>query len=213
MSKDSLKKKISLKDYFCDSLDFTFKFKAEDFDKEAFLRDTKATGDKQFAWSFGSRDKDKDLHAHISVELYDEDGSLHVIYHAVKTDVEDIRPPYVEDCAEWVVQFFKVEELDASVYTVFNFEGTHSSVLSLPFPLVTEVKGLAGSQVTGLSIDLPKGEALKRALVQTYKDNILVIGTANTRIKLKSFNLRTQLSRLSATVGKLVKPKGSESAS
>ena len=138
-------------------------------------------------------------------------GTLTVVYHSSKPEGEDTRPPYMEDCAEWIAKFFKVDELDVVVNSIFSFGEAHTPVLSLPFPLITENKSLAGSQVTGLSIELPKGEALRRALLQVHKKEIIIIGNTKANIKLKSFNLRTQLSRVSSSVMKLVKKKEGES--
>jgi len=199
---------VRIKDYFCDSLDFTFSFRVEDFDKDAFLEDTKTEAKDFYAWSFGSVQHKGEQHAHMRLQFDGDESVLLISYHASDAKIEDIRPPYMEDCAQWIFQFFKVDELDVKLNGTFIFKETHTPILSLPFPLVTENKSLAGSTISGLSIELPKEEALRRVLVQMLdKTDTLIIGFTRKKIKLKTFNLRTQLSRISATVMKLMRKK------
>src|SRR5438876_11193363 len=110
---------MSLADFNCEVFDIAIRFRLEDFDKEAFLKDVETDEEHPpyHRWSFGSTEKPGKEHSHMSIELLEgEDteelaGKLRIIYHSSEGDIEAVRAPYMENCATWIGQFFRVDDL------------------------------------------------------------------------------------------------------
>src|SRR5882672_6894692 len=102
---------MSLADFHCEVFDISIRFRLEDFDREAFAKDVEAEENHPpyHRWSFGSTEKPGTEHAHITVEFPEGNesgdeppGKLRIVFHSSEEDVEDVRPPYMEDCAIWI---------------------------------------------------------------------------------------------------------------
>ncbi|HKC62505.1 MAG TPA: hypothetical protein VKB86_02655 [Pyrinomonadaceae bacterium] len=202
---------MSMEDFHCDMVGFDIRFSLEDFDKEALIKDVdaKEMPDSVYSWSYGSVEKPDEQHASISIKLTEnENCRLSLLYIKSERKVQDIRPPYMEDCAQWIGQFFKTDDMPADVQVVYIFDISYSPIFALPFPLITENKELSGTQVTGVSLILPKRAGLERVMIQKGTDSVFLAGTAKTKVNLKSFDLNAQLGKMSSLVMKLLKKEG-----
>jgi hypothetical protein len=215
-----------MEDFYCDTLALRFPFTLEDIDRDAFK---KAISDVPYidefndaddadeekldaAVSFGSRDNPTKYHAHLRLRLRKEGGRVDLSYHQSPLEVDDVQPPYLEDCAQWVAGFFKVDKFNAHITSSYIFDDSFSPVIALPFPLVTTEKALGGSLVTGLSLLLPKDESSEMVIIQSSGDDIWISHNATSEVSLKDFDLSTELKRLSATIKSLVKKQGTHNA-
>ena len=210
-----------MKDTHCKLLQIEIRIPSEHFDKQALLDDTKDTipdeskatareGQPVYAWSYGSRDNPGKQHAHIIVDLRGKKNArLTLTYHGGEDErlVEDVRPPYMEDCASWLALFLCVEEVEANIQALYSFGSDYELVVGLPFPLVVPTKELSGATVTGLSVNLPAGASMEHAMIDKRGADILVVGLTRTKLRLKEFDLAAQLSKLSISVTTLVRAK------
>lgn len=197
---------VSIKDFSCDLLELEFEFSQENFNKEAFLADVKAEAKSAYAWSYGSIKNPNKVHAHLAIRFLDEaKGSLRIAFHASDVEVKDIRPPYMEDCTQWIGSFFRSDEMFAEIRAVFLFDRSYSPLLALPFPLVTESKELSGSMVSGVMIELPKQTHIRRAIIQKGEEETVIAVTTRRKVKLTSFDLDKELSKVAEPILKLVK--------
>lgn len=200
-----------MEDYFCEYLALEFRFSSEDFDKEAFLNDAEIEDRSNYSSLFGSLEKPNQEHASINMRfLKGKKSRLTIVYHKADFEVNDVRPPYMEDCAQWIGQFFKNDEMTVKIRMVFNYNKKYTPIFSLPFPLITESKELSGSMVSGVSIELPLSTRLERAVIQKTEGNTVVIATASDKIKLTSFDLSFELDKRSTPIRKLLKKVGEE---
>ena len=207
---------MSLTEYHCESFEVEARFGSEDFDKEAFFEDVKAGDDPEpsLHWSFGSTEKKDVEHAHLSLiiptkkeEGKESKGRIILGYHSSDAVINDLRPPYMEDVGTWLGKFFKVDELPAYINAIFRFGEQYESTLSLPFPLITENKALSGSTVSGVTIEPPAHSPLRRVMIQRSETDTIVYAMGRSRIKLKAFDLKKQVEKVSAQVHGLIREK------
>lgn len=207
---------MSMEDYHCDTFALYFQFKPEELNRDALLEAVKGTPyDDEYqeysddsvdiALSFGSRDNPNRYHAHLRVRLREDNGRLDLSYHQSPLEVEEVEPPYLEDCAQWLGGFFKFDKVKARIHTSYIFDDSFSPIIALPFPLVTTEKALTGSLVTGLSLLLPKDENPEMVIVQSSGDNVWISHSMENEISLKDFDLSTELKRLSTSINPLIK--------
>jgi hypothetical protein len=205
-------------EFHCDMLELSFEFAREDLDEPAFLKAvselevdgyTDDDGNIDIALSFGSRDKPPKPHAHLIVRLNKESKSrAELRFHNSTMEMEEDQPPYVDECVQWFSGFFKSDTIAAHVHVAYIFGESFSPTVTLPFPLVTSEKGLAGSLVMGISFLLPKGQLVTTATIQiTPKGGTYLYITITDATNLKDFNLFAELERLSPSVNTLVKRK------
>jgi hypothetical protein len=205
-----------MQDFFCETLELEFRVAPEEFDKDAFLADIESIEHRDsdlHNFGYGSSTKPNEQHAHIEVDLRGKKRfRFRITYHSFPGDTNDTRPPYMEDCAQWLGGFFKVEEIKASLRAAYVFDKRFAPVVPLPFPLVAASKRLAGSEVTGLSLHLPTEMGVKRAIVQRERetDETSVQIDASVKLKLRDFAIQSQLERLAIAVTALVSPVGQE---
>jgi hypothetical protein len=202
-----------MEDFHCEFLEFEIRVSAEQFDKEAFLEDVKVVFDERkvtHMWGFGSLEKADKQHAHILADFRHEKRVKFIVtYHSVGLKDEDVRPPYMEDCVQWLGKFFKEEIVSANLTASFRFDKRYAPIIALPFPLLAANKELSGSVITGVSIRLPRILKIRRAILQRIKDEDTGVQIdANLNIKLKEFELKAQLEKLSVPVMMLVNPVG-----
>lgn len=211
-----------LEDFHCDTLELFFQFEAEDFDREAFdnaiseVEEVERYSDDEvdeYSLSFGSSDESRKPHAHLRLRLRKEKPSaVELSYHNSKLkDVSD-KLPLVDGCARWLGGFFKSEKIEIHIHAGYTYDDSYSSVIPLLFPLATTEKALVGAYVTGMSILLPKDGAADSAIIQGTADQTVLFLSNTSEIDLKSFDLRSELERLSTAVDALMRKKeGGES--
>jgi hypothetical protein len=217
-SKMADQKIITMEGFHCEMLELSLRFSSEDMDQEAFLKAagidnreelTDEDGDFAMAATFEGHEQSTDYHAHMRV-LFFKDGPNHMIdlrYHQSPPKPTDEKPPNAEDCAQWLGDLFKVNKVTARISASYRFDKSFSPVISLPFPLISSEKVLAGSLVTGLSLLFPR-EVTESAVIQAGSDDdTTVFFNTKSELDLKKFDLLSELARLSSSVNSLVKQK------
>lgn len=206
----------TMKDFHCEMLELSLRFSSQDVDQDAFLKAaeienreeyTDEDGDFAAAVSFGAREQSTDYHAHMRVRFFKEgEHRIEISYHDSRGEaIEDPKPPYAEDCAQWVGGFFKAGKVQARISASYTFDKSFWPVVSLPFPFTSPEKALAGSVVTGLSILFPK-EVPESAVIQMGSDDdTMVFFNTKSELNLKEFDLFDELKRLSFSVNSLVR--------
>lgn len=211
---------MNMEDFHCDALDVSFDFPTEDFDKARFLDEIGVTheadhvdadGDLVLRVSLVSKEDPPKYHAHLRVIIFrDGEASVDLDIHQHGHLKVKKKPPYLEEAATWLGQFFKAESYDATVDAAYQFDNSFDTVIPLPFPLVASSKRLAGLKVSGLSLDYPDDFPVESAIIQkTGNDGpYLFINEALTEFNFKEFDLIQELRNLqSLVVNTLIKEK------
>jgi hypothetical protein len=206
---------MGMKDFHCDTFELSFRFTSEEIELENFLkavglenREEAADedGDILITNTFGRQEKTTDYHGHIRVTLNKENnGRVILRYHESGLDIEDEEPPHAEDFANWLADFFKNEECKSRVTASYAFDNSYEPTITLPFPVATSEKALAGSSVLGVSIQFPEKHPLDIGVVQRGENVTLVTVLFTSEIRLRDFNLLTELERLEAHIDSLVR--------
>lgn len=200
---------MSLEEYFCEYLELEFRFPLEDFDKDAFLNDVQSEDKSRYSWLFGSTERPNQQHANIRIHLLkDGQGTAAITFHKADLETKDTRPPYMEDCAQWLGKFLKTDEVTVQIRMIFNFDKRYEPIFALPFPLFTESKILLGSVVVGVSMELPLSTRLEKAAIQKAEDHTVILATTTDKVKLRTFNLKSELEKRSTSVQKLLRKAG-----
>ncbi len=217
------RRSANMEDFHCEMFQLNFPLTAEQLDKAAFLKAASMDDDDEYTddegevdvvRSFGNREGDPQYHAHMRVRLNKEGkGRVEVGFHESPMGVEDKKPPYAEDCVQWLGKFIKVEEVAGHIHTAYTFDKSFTSIIALPFPLVTAEKALAGSTVSGLSVLLPKELPSDMAIVQWGGDETYLSLSASYKVNLKNFDLAFELERLSTSVNSLIKKQETDDES
>ena len=212
-----------MEDFHCEMFELYFQFPREEVNEDAFLEAirhlladeyTDEEGNVDVAFSFGSREEEPKLHAHLRVRLRKEKKSrVELSYHRSSMEVEDVQPPYAEDCAQWLGVFFKTEEMDARINAAFTFDKSFSPVFVLPFPFTSPEKALAGALVTGMSLLLPNEDGSDTVIIQKADSDTFIFLNRKTKISLKIFDLSAEVERASTVVRPLVKEQGADDES
>lgn len=177
------------------------------FNKDAFwsdIKDNSPQDQEVCGWSFGSKTNPGKEHAHIVVDFRSKKRiRISISYHRTNSEVEDVRPPYMEDCASWLGSFIAKEELEARLIVSYLFEEGYASVVSLPFPLLTVAPGreFEGASVTGIAIRLPD---VQRVTIDTQDRKIFLGLRVSKEVNLNTFQLDQSLDGFSPLVNKLV---------
>lgn len=185
------------------SIDRDAFFEAADVqDKEEF---TDEDGDFLLPLTFNDHAPNIDYHVHMRV-LFFKDGrnKIDIKYHQSKPRGTEENPPYAEECARWFGSFLKVDSPTARISAGYLFDKSFSPVVSLPFPLISSEKALAGSLVTGLSILFPKATP-ESVIIQTDNGDTSLFFSTKSEVNLKEFDLITELEKLSSRVNSLLK--------
>lgn len=205
---------MQMRDFHCRGFELSFRLKAESFDKGSFLREIESfedadKEDKKVYLSFASSTDPDSQHSHINVRFYSQDEAHIVIsYHSFAGDIENARPPYMEDCAQWLASFVKDDEVTAHVNTSYLFDAAYSPSVPLPFPLTTPDKPLSGVFVTGLALQFPEDAEIENALVQHEGEETPISVYKQVVVNLKEFDWYAELEKLSVSVMSLVKRQG-----
>lgn len=210
---------MNMQDFHCEMLELSFWFSSEDMDEGAFLKavgieskeeHVDEDGDLAVALNFAPRKEDTNYHAHMRIWFFnDGQNRIDISYHDSRAEEEpDSKPPSVEDLMQWLGGFFRVDKIKARRSCSYTFGKTFSPVVSLPFPLVSSEKALAGSLVTGLSILFPK-ETPETATIQTTpNDEIVLFFTTSSELNFRDFDLLKELQKLADSVNTLVRQEG-----
>jgi hypothetical protein len=206
--------------FHCDMLEVSLRFPSEDMDQDAFLNAagvedreefTDEDGDFLMSLTFNEHEPSTDYHTHMRVRFFkDGRNMIDLRYHQSAPRATDEKPPYAEDCAQWLGGFFKVDKVKVRISAAYTFDNSFSPVLSLPFPLISSEKALAGSLVTGLSILFPK-ETPESVVIQAGSDDTTLFFNTKSEVNLEEFHLLDELARLSASVNSLVKQQENSS--
>jgi hypothetical protein len=203
---------MNMEDFHCDAFDLSFDFSIEDFDKAHFLEAIGVTneadhidedGDLVLHISLVSSEDSPKHHGHLRVIVFsDGKGSVDYDIHQHGHKTMKKKPPYLEEAATWLGQFFKRESFDAAIDATYQFPRTFDTVIPLPFPLVATSKRLAGLKVSGLSLDYPDDFPVESVIVQKTRDDgpYLFINEALTEFNFKEFDLIEELKQLQALV-------------
>ena len=184
-----------------------FRVSADGFDKEAFVNDVKDTVQQElsvYGWSFGSTREPGKQRADMMIDFRRERYvRVRIVYHRTDFEVEDARPPFMEDCASWLGSFIKETNLMARMDVAYVFEDGYSSLVSLPFPLLTVAsdREFEGASVTGIAIQLTNGQ---RVTIDRQDDTIFLGLSLKGNINLKEFQLERSLDCFSSIVDKLI---------
>ncbi|MGH9871788.1 MAG: hypothetical protein ACRD9S_04885 [Pyrinomonadaceae bacterium] len=209
---------ITMESFHCEMLELALRFSSEDMDQDAFLKSagvedkdeyTDEDGNFTMALTFNEHEQSTDYHAHMRVRFFkDGRNRIDLRYHQSKTrnETEDDKPPHAENCAQWLGSFLAVDKMTPRISAAYTFDKSFAPVISLPFPLISSEKALAGSLVTGLSILFPKEEGTETAVIQTDDDDeMFLFFNAKAELNLKQFSLLDELARLSIRVSSLVR--------
>ncbi len=200
---------MKLADFHCRTVELYFSVNADEIDKEAFL---KAAGeerveveDGEFRLALTSRDNPESQHAHMGVEFVpDEDVEVRFSFHDFKSEVVEEekfnKPPYMEDCVQWLGGLIKTDKVKMALTVFYNFESGFAPSLPLPYPLLSSEKILSGAMVTGLAIDFPPECMLDHALLQTIGKRVGLSVAGRDEVTVKEFDLYAELKKLESTV-------------
>lgn len=203
-----------MEDFHCEQFDLYFESSGEDFDKEAFLKDIGVEdesehidedGDVALFVSFASRSEPPKQHAHLKLYITPEQKVKATInYHEAGPKVPDNKPPYLEECTQWLSRYLKTDEFKADYNVLYNFDEGFAPTIPLPFPLVASSKALSGLKVSGLSLEFPPDAQVESAIIQRSPKDVFLFFQGELALKLKDFDLYAELDKLSATVNSLV---------
>jgi hypothetical protein len=201
---------MGMEDYHCHALEVSLRLPAKDFDKQALLADIENAVSIEeldvFNAMCSSLERKGKEHAEISIRFLPSDRvSVGILYHRADFEFEDMRPPHMEDCAQWLAGFIKSDEVKADMRAMFEFDKRYSSIIALPFPILTDRAELSGALITGVSIQFPMEVPLKGALMQRDKNGITIRVRTTEKLRLKEFELNAALNRLIKPVMMLVK--------
>ncbi len=214
---------MSMENLHCDMFELYFQFNLEDIDRDAFLREvneieydelTDDEGNFDIGISFGSREQPPKLHAHLRVRFFkDKKSRIELSYHRSPMTVDDVKPPYAEECAQWLGGFFKDDKIETRINAAFTFDKSYSPVIPLPFPFVSREKALTGALVMGLSLLIPKDGADETYVIQKAGDETFIFLNTKTEVSLRSLDLPAEVGKVSVTVNSLVNKQEAEDES
>lgn len=201
---------MNLQEYLCGHFELSISFSLSDFDKKALLDDVNPSEDKKnkkrFSFTFGSQEHPGEQHAHLLISfLSDEEGTAILSYARSREEIEDKRPPYMEDCSQWFGQFFKTETVEAEVDASFDFGEDYTPVIVLPFPVMSEHEILAGASVMGVSLEFPEESNLHYAIIQRADDETWISIKGTTALNTATMDADAPLKEIFLLANKLVK--------
>jgi len=196
-------------DFHCDTFEMRIRFEPHEMNTEAFLKavadqgismEPDADGDTEVTLTFPG---DKDAHhAHLTVNLWKSGrGRAELSYHSSDTEKGAKAPSSADNCAQWLGEFFR-DKVTAHVHVNYTFDKLFTTTITLPFPLVTSEKGLAGALVSGLALVFPNDAG--SAIIQRVTNETFLFVRQTIQVDLKDFSMFTELERLSELVNNLV---------
>src|SRR5437899_9263896 len=102
----------TMEGFHCETFELLLRFSSDDMDQDAFLKAagvedrkefTDEDGDFLMPLTFNEHEKSTDYHAHMRV-LFFKDGRniIDLRYHQSSPRATDEKPPYAEECAQWL---------------------------------------------------------------------------------------------------------------
>lgn len=198
---------MKMKDFYCTFLELMIRVKSEDMDKEGLLKEV-GTPDKEGreTWIFGSREAPDEQHSHININFRPKaDVRLTIEYFGSGGNIDDPKAPFMEECAQWIGGFLKVEEVKVHINATYDFRKDYSFRVPLPFPLVGADEQLSGALVRGLVLEFSESSDIRTVFVENRKRGTTVSFHTDSKIGLKTFDLYRELDRLAGPVMSLLK--------
>jgi len=215
---------MGIKDFHCEMLELAIQLAPEQIDGPKLLEalrnkeesdsdDETEDEDVTILRTFGNRDPATDYHGHFTITLAKEGKSrIELRYHADSLEIEDERPPYIEDAAAWLSEFIAEEQVSGRLNVAYNFDKSFAPTIALPFPLATSEKALAGASVRGISIQFPDKDPLDIAIVSRSPEATYISIFATVNVRLKEFDVLTELKRLVPSMDSLVRRQEPDNA-
>lgn len=205
---------MRLGDFHCKTVEMYFGIAADAVEKQALVAATeewiegeKEEGedeDNDIFITFTSRDNPENHHAHMRLQFLPEDDvQVSISFHDTKgeTESEKVRKsPHMEDAVKWLGQYIRRDKLTAGMTLFYGFEEGFTPALPLPYPVLSKDKRLAGTMVTGLSIQFPSDSIFDHAIIQTVEKSFGISINGHDEISLKDFDLYEELKKLEPTV-------------
>lgn len=198
-----------LKDYHCHTFELDCLIPRKAFNREAFLadiHDISPMESNNYGWAFGSRDNPGKQHADMMVRFNEDSVHVLVVYHVTGRTPTDERPPYMEDCANWLSGFVDASDVTVQQIVLYLFEH-HSPVINLPFPLLSIMEGslLEGAQVTGVAVRFAGKEEPRRITIDRHEDAVFISLCGQTKLDLRCFSVEAELDKLAPLVKTFVR--------
>lgn len=205
----------SLKSLNCETFEFTVRFDDKDFNKEEFKEYTGGEIKEQgtYASHYNSKRKRNPDHAHLLVSLDGEDSYFEATFHqgTIESDL-DTSDVTLEDSVKWFSDFLAGKEFLALIKAFFSFDETYRSLLNLDYPLLIDSKLLSGAVISGHEITFAKDFPIKRLFIGKKDEGIAVAVFAINALNLTTFDVYTEVRRISKYVEELVHKRGDENA-
>ena len=189
----------------CKRIEYTLepsldKFRLQEFSKDITQRSGAPFKGKGISFASPTRDpRTLGYHAHFScrVERRKFFASLEYVDGSEIPDAHETRP-FAEELMGWMGQFFRSEQVTAGVEGTFSYPlGKFEPVLPMPMRLCLGRKQEV--EVTAMSVFMPaKSHGVYSALVGLDDDEIAVDVFGERIVKLKGFDVRSDLSPLSS---------------
>jgi hypothetical protein len=204
---------MDMKERNCHLFEMNLRIPHEAFNKDAFLDDLKdfSKDIDVYFWSFGSQSSPGQQNAEMGLDFRPRKHiKMRVVYHQIEKDITDKRPPYMEDCVQWLARFIDQVELKASMRIVYDFDSEFSPKARLPFPLLSVVDEpeLEGAEVTGIIIQFAGHEEAKEVIIQREDETTFIEIRAVKEVNVKEFDLFRRLDELAPFVSKFISKKG-----
>jgi hypothetical protein len=218
---------MGIKDFHCEMLELTLRLGPEQIDGSKLLEvlrgkeeldeeeagDEDEDGDMTVVRTLGHREPSTDYHGHLTITLAKEGKSrIELRYHAETLEIEDEKPPFIEDVAAWLSEFIAREEISGRLNVAYTFDKSYAPTIALPFPLATSEKALAGASVRGISIQFPDKHPLDVAIVSSSPEATYISIFAVTNVRLKEFDVLTELRRLIPLMDSLIRRQEPDNA-
>lgn len=199
-----------MEQYYCKLLELIFHIPKQIFAKEQLLADAKPpdTERKVYQWGFGSQKAPQKQHAHILVSFENEDTVTIVIsYHRSTIEVEDVRPPYMEDCAQWLGQFIDAEKVIGVSRAVYEFDDKYHSKINFPLPLTSMLDSpeLPGALVSGVAIRTEHPSGTEKIIIERLEKSIFLRLNSTKEVALKEFAIEHYLQEFVSLTDSLVR--------
>ena len=202
---------LTMKQLNCDMFQISIEFDVKDFKKKEFVADVKPKSrQNDFLYHFGSKNKKRSEHAHFYIHFDGKDSFFRLSYHQGKANIEDVRPPYFEDVANWLGQFFKEKILIANFTIVFEYSKEYESLIPLNYPVVGVKSDLfKGTTVVGYDIKFPVDSPFDQISISKSDSGILrVFLFTKVRIDLSEFEIHKSIETVSKYTKALIVKRG-----
>lgn len=188
----------------------TIEFDEKNFRKKEFILDVKPKVKKQdaFVFHYGSKNKTRKEHAHLFLGLDGEDSVLRLSYHQGKTEIEDVREPYLEDVVKWFSGFLEEKSIKAFVVGIFEYDKQYKSLIQIDYPLLIGNELYNDTKIVGHDIEFPDNALISRGSITSNESGLRIFLFAKNVIDLSKFDFYLEIEKLSEFANALVKKQG-----